>query len=87
MGAADRAVEGGRVFCEADFSLAPKTRDGANARRGPGFERRSRHPLKTIDRRWELGLKNFHEIYNPIVSTWELYDNSEATPILLEKGC
>jgi predicted ABC-type ATPase len=33
-----------------------------------------------------VGLRNFEEIYKPIVNEWALYDNSFATPILIEEG-
>ena len=39
-----------------------------------------------INRRFTAGLKNFEELYKPIVDEWALYDNSESEPILLEEG-
>jgi predicted ABC-type ATPase len=34
----------------------------------------------------EAGLRNFEEIYKPIVDEWALYDNSSRMPILVEEG-
>ncbi|MFZ3115929.1 MAG: AAA family ATPase [Syntrophales bacterium] len=41
---------------------------------------------ETIRRRFASGLRNFEEIYKPIVDEWALYDNSSRTPILVEEG-
>jgi hypothetical protein len=30
------------------------------------------------------GLRNFHEVYKPLVDAWMHYDNSGATPALIE---
>ncbi len=35
-------------------------------------------PENTIRRRYEAGLRNFFELYQPMASTWKLCDNSEA---------
>ncbi len=43
-------------------------------------------PEATIRRRFAAGLRNFKEIYKPLVNEWALYDNSFATPILIEEG-
>jgi predicted ABC-type ATPase len=43
-------------------------------------------PEETIRRRFASGLRNFEEIYKPIVDEWALYDNSSKTPILVEEG-
>jgi len=43
-------------------------------------------PEETIRRRFASGLRNFEEIYKPIVDEWALYDNSSRTPILVEEG-
>ncbi len=42
-------------------------------------------PEETIRRRFASGLRNFEEIYKPIVDEWALYDNSSKTPILIEE--
>ena len=34
-------------------------------------------PQETIRRRYEAGLRNFFELYRPIVLTWEMLDNSD----------
>jgi predicted ABC-type ATPase len=43
-------------------------------------------PEETIRRRFASGLRNFEEMYKPIVDEWALYDNSSSTPILVEEG-
>jgi predicted ABC-type ATPase/DNA-binding XRE family transcriptional regulator len=43
-------------------------------------------PEQTIRRRFTAGIRNFEEIYKPIVDEWALYDNSSSTPILIEEG-
>ncbi len=39
-----------------------------------------------IRRRFDAGLKNFEELYKPLVDEWALYDNTEHSPILLAEG-
>jgi len=36
-------------------------------------------PEDVVLRRFESGLRNFHEVYRPLVNSWMLYDNS-VTP-------
>jgi len=43
-------------------------------------------PEATIRRRFAAGLRNFEDIYKPIINEWALYDNSFTTPILIEEG-
>ena len=43
-------------------------------------------PEAVIKRRFESGLRNFHNTYKKLVSSWALYDNSGIQPILLESG-
>ena len=43
-------------------------------------------PEETIRRRFASGLRNFEELYRPIVDEWALYDNSSNTPIIIEEG-
>ncbi len=43
-------------------------------------------PERDIRRRFEAGLKNFHEVYKQIVNVWTLYDNSGTIPYILEQG-
>ena len=37
-----------------------------------------------IRRRFNVGLENFHRIYQPLVDAWLLYDNSGPQPVLLD---
>jgi predicted ABC-type ATPase len=37
-------------------------------------------------RRYKRGWANFLEVYRPLADHWAIYDNSEATPQLLERG-
>lgn len=39
-----------------------------------------------IHRRFEQGWWNFNQLYRPLVDSWQLYDNSEETPTLLDAG-
>ncbi len=43
-------------------------------------------PPDTVRRRFDTGLRNFRSIYCKIVDNWELYDNSGASPRLIDKG-
>jgi predicted ABC-type ATPase len=43
-------------------------------------------PESTIRRRFQAGLRNFENLYKPIVNEWLLYDNSDASPQLLAEG-
>lgn len=43
-------------------------------------------PEAVIRRRFAAGLKNFHALYKRLVDAWDLYDNAEAEPVLLESG-
>lgn len=43
-------------------------------------------PEKTIRRRFASGRRNFENIYRGLVDAWAMYDNSEITPVLLDKG-
>lgn len=40
-------------------------------------------PKDVIRRRFDAGLKNFHNIYTKLVNSWVLYDNSGDAPILI----
>jgi predicted ABC-type ATPase len=35
-------------------------------------------PELTIRRRYDMGLRNFFELYQPIATTWRMFDNSRA---------
>ncbi|MEQ1902701.1 MAG: zeta toxin family protein [Pirellulaceae bacterium] len=43
-------------------------------------------PANVIRRRFRQGWQNFETLYRPLVNHWELYDNSENSPILIEQG-
>lgn len=43
-------------------------------------------PEDVIRRRYEAGLKNFHDVYRGLVDSWVLYDNSGERPVLLDAG-
>ena len=43
-------------------------------------------PDDVIRRRFDAGWKNFEELYKPLVDEWFLYDNTNNTPILKDKG-
>jgi predicted ABC-type ATPase len=42
-------------------------------------------PEPVIRRRFETGLRNFHEVYKPLVDAWTLYDNSDTFPVLVDR--
>jgi predicted ABC-type ATPase len=42
-------------------------------------------PEPVIRRRFETGLRNFHEVYKPLVDAWTLYDNSDTFPVLIDR--
>lgn len=41
-------------------------------------------PEATIRRRFDAGLKNFQQIYQPLVDVWLHFDNAGDTPILID---
>jgi predicted ABC-type ATPase len=43
-------------------------------------------PSDVIRRRFAGGLRNFLQVYRPLVNYWQLYDNSGPVPRLLEEG-
>lgn len=44
-------------------------------------------PADTIRRRYNAGLRNFFQLYQPLTSGWRFYDNSEPeTPRLIASG-
>lgn len=54
-----------------------------------GRVKRGGHYLRedTIRRRYERGLTNFFDLYQPIASTWRVYDNSHVKrPLLIARG-
>ena len=45
-----------------------------------------RVPENVIRRRFDAGYRNYHQLYRSLVSSWALYDNSAATPVLVGSG-
>lgn len=43
-------------------------------------------PEPVIRRRFTAGLRNFSNLYKPIVNEWALYDNSGSEPRLVDEG-
>jgi predicted ABC-type ATPase len=43
-------------------------------------------PTKTVVRRFESGLKNFHQLYKPLVDIWLHFDNFGTAPVLIDWG-
>lgn len=43
-------------------------------------------PEETIRRRFEAGLRNYAQLYRPLVDAWALFDNAGTQPVLLEDG-
>ena len=41
---------------------------------------------KVVRRRFDAGLRNFHDVYKRLVDNWEWYDNSGTTPQLISAG-
>lgn len=41
-------------------------------------------PVDVIRRRFAAGLRNFREVYVPLVDAWVLYDNAGDQPVLLD---
>lgn len=43
-------------------------------------------PEQVIRRRFESGLRNFHQRYKSLADVWILYDNSGDEPVILDAG-
>jgi len=43
-------------------------------------------PEEVVRRRFDIGLRNFHNIYMALVNSWVLYDNSGIIPRLIASG-
>ncbi len=41
-------------------------------------------PGDVVRRRFDAGLRHFHDLYKPLVDTWVLYDNSGNVPVLID---
>ena len=42
-------------------------------------------PAEDVRRRFARGIRNFFNLYEPIVNSWMLFDNSKAKPVLIAK--
>jgi predicted ABC-type ATPase len=42
-------------------------------------------PADDVKRRFYRGISNFFKVYEPIVDTWTMYDNSTGKPVLIAK--
>ncbi|OFV92820.1 MAG: hypothetical protein A3G76_10170 [Acidobacteria bacterium RIFCSPLOWO2_12_FULL_65_11] len=42
-------------------------------------------PVETIRRRYQAGVRNFFSLYEPVASTWRLYDGSRREPRLIAR--
>jgi len=43
-------------------------------------------PEDVVRRRFHAGLKNFSDVYKPLVNQWSVFDNSGLEPVLLTEG-
>lgn len=43
-------------------------------------------PENLIRRRYRAGLRNFFQLYRPLVDSWKFYDNAGITPHLIAHG-
>lgn len=43
-------------------------------------------PEDVIRRRFDTGLRNFNQVYKPLVDEWILYDNSSDEPVRMDEG-
>jgi predicted ABC-type ATPase len=43
-------------------------------------------PVEVIRRRFDKGWRNFQQVYQPLVDSWQLFDNSGEEARLLEEG-
>lgn len=69
------------------FFLALPTAEAAIARVAARV-RQGGHNIEpdVIRRRFDAGIRNFHQHYRPSVHAWALYDNAGAQPVLIEWG-
>lgn len=69
------------------FFLALPNADMAVARVAERVKQGGHHvPEAIIRRRFASGLRNFENTYRALVNAWVLFDNSDASPVLLDKG-
>jgi predicted ABC-type ATPase len=43
-------------------------------------------PRADVLRRFKRGWVNFRKIYQPLADRWAIYENSQTSPVLLERG-
>ena len=43
-------------------------------------------PESTIRRRYAVGLRKFFELYQPLASSWQMFDNRSKRPVLIAAG-
>ena len=43
-------------------------------------------PRADVLRRFKRGWVNFRQIYQPLADRWAIYENSQTSPVLLERG-
>jgi len=43
-------------------------------------------PEEVVRRRYRSGLRNFFDLYQPLTTTWRMYDNSTHEPRLIASG-
>ncbi|MCH2242512.1 MAG: zeta toxin family protein [Aquabacterium sp.] len=67
------------IFLKLDTPQAALARVAQRVRQG-GHD----IPPATIRRRFAAGLRNFRELYAPLVDAWALYDNSGPSPALID---
>ena len=44
-------------------------------------------PAEDVRRRFVRGIGNFFALYEPLLDSWMLFDNSKAKPVLISKRC
>jgi predicted ABC-type ATPase len=42
-------------------------------------------PVETV-RRYHGGVRNFFQLYQPLATTWRMYDSSNAPPVVIAEG-
>lgn len=42
-------------------------------------------PTQDVRRRFARGINNFFNLYDPLLDSWMLFDNSKAKPVLIAK--
>ncbi len=69
------------IYLKLQSALQSKKRVAARVQHGG-----HNIPPEDIERRFEKGLRNFHDIYKPIVDDWYLYDNAGKRKLLESKN-